>query len=416
MASEDSGAPKGRGKAAGQRQASATLATSRRRGRSKRSPGGWRSVDARIDELGALSENREAEWRRLIKKRDSRIATMAKRIMVRDRTAAEARSEADEAKAATARTERQLEEMRQSSSWRLTAPLRAITDFRRRRNKPPEKKPRQAPSKPPPPPVERPPLPDSEWEIGMMKTPRFAAASAASGAVAVFTAVVGGYDTVREPTVIDPTADYYLFTDAPVPAGSVWQQRDFDFEAADPTRMARYVKTHAHRYFPDHDWSMWIDGNLRLATLPEDFISEENTDADIIAWHHGERDCVYDEFEECVALKKDDEALMRRQIAELRASGYPEHNGLITTSVLVFRHRRPAVAALLDDWWRAIETGSRRDQLSFNPTLYRHPEIKLGYLAPPGVEMHNDPRVLYAHHRPAKGNDEPAPTEMADQE
>lgn len=371
--------------------------------------------DARIDELASLAERREAEWRRLVNKRDNRILTLAKRMMKRDQMAAAARAEAEEAKAAAKKADEIVAQMQRSTSWRVTAPLRAIVDFGKHRNRRRDAKPRRPAPKPEAPSAEPPKAPDSAWEIGLMKTPAIRPGKRGRGRIAVFTAVVDGYDTVREPTVIDPTADYYLFTDAPVPEGSVWQRRDFDFRSPDPTRTARFVKTHPHRYFPDHDWAMWMDGNLRLATLPEDFISDENADRDIIAWQHPDRDCVYDELEECIALNKDDEALMRRQIDGLRASGYPEHNGLITSCVMVYRHRRPEVAALLDDWWHAIETGSRRDQLSFNPTLHRHPGIKLGYLAPRGVEMHNDPRVLYGHHRPVKNGDE-TPERAADDE
>ncbi len=364
--------------------------------------------DARIDELGTLSEKRETEWRRLVDKRDNRIAVLTKRLAKRDQTLAKARAEVGEARAGERQANRELSHLRRSWTWRLTAPLRVLS--LRRREEPPKQRP-AAPA-PAPADTEPPPLPDSDWEIGKMQAPAIRNGKRGLGRIAVFSAVVGGYDTMREPTVIDPKADYYLFTDRPVSAGSVWQARDFDVPLPDPTRTARYVKTHAHRYFPNHDWAISMDGNLKLAALPEDFISDENADRDIIAWHHPDRDCVYDEVEECVALNKDDEALMRRQVADLRASGYPAHNGLIASSVLVFRHNRPAVAAFLDDWWQAIETGSRRDQLSFNPTLYRHREIKIGYLAPHGVEMHNDPRVIYAYHRPAKS--EPAASETTD--
>ncbi len=351
--------------------------------------------DARIDELGKLSEEREAEWRRLLGKRDKRIVTLNKRVAHRDKRLAEAKEVAESATVAKRRAEEELVRMQQTWSWRLTAPLRAIPALR---NRPPK-----ADAAPAAEPIPEAPPPNSEWEIGMMKTPEVRRSRRQLGRMAVFTAVIGGYDTVREPTVIDPAADYFLFTDGEVPAGSVWQKRSFDFAAADATRMARFVKTHPHRYFPEHDWSIWMDGNLRLAALPEDFVSEENADGDIIAWHHPDRDCVYDELEECLALDKDDPAVMRQQIARLRASGYPEHSGLITSCMMVYRHRRAEVAALLDDWWEMIESGSRRDQLSFNPALRNHPGITLRYLAPRGVEMHNDPRVLYGHHRQAKG-------------
>ena len=85
----------------------------------------------------------------------------------------------------------------------------------------------------------------------------------------------------------------------------------------------------------------------------------------------------------------------------MRASGYPEHNGLIASGIMLFRHRRPAVAALLNDWWRLIDNGSPNDQLSFNPALALHPEIVMGYLGANGADTRYDPRVVHSTHSQA---------------
>lgn len=231
----------------------------------------------------------------------------------------------------------------------------------------------------------------------LLPSPSIGRSEARIGRVAFYTAVAGNYDLVGEPGVIDAVADYLLFTDQAEPEG-VWQPRRFDRHEADNTRTARHVKLHPHRYCAGYDFAVWIDANLRPAALAEAFVPVD-TDFDLLAWHHPLRDCVYDEAEEALALEKDDPELIHAQVRRLREEGYPEHAGLIESSVMVINLRRPNIAAFLDDWWQALEEGSRRDQLSFNPTLRRHPEIRLGYLAEQGVSCRNDPRIIYRHHR-----------------
>ena len=349
----------------------------------------------RIDELGLLGEAREREWRRLLDERDHQITALTKKMAHRDLEITESRAAAAEAQAGRAEVERRLEWMLRSTSWRVTAPIRAISSFGRavfdrllRRQAPPPAPPQAQPA------ANVDPPPDSDVDIASFATPAIRRGTRGLESIAVFSAIADDDGGVQEPKVIDPRADYLLFTGGKVPSGSVWKSRRFDFIEADPVRTCLSVKTHPHVYFPGHEWSIWVDRDLQIAALPEDFIAEDNENCDVIAGRHPDRDCVYDEFTESIAVKRDDLVPMQVQIERLRASGYPEHNGLIASGIMLFRHRRPAVAALLNDWWRLIDNGSHNDQLSFNPALALHPEIVMGYLGANGADTRSDPRVV----------------------
>lgn len=240
-------------------------------------------------------------------------------------------------------------------------------------------------------------LPDTTRDVGRLPA-TIGISTRPVGRVAFVTAIAGGYDPVLDPSVVDLSADYVLFTDDPATRSDVWTTRSFDYVDADPTRTARYVKTHPHVYFPDYDRVIWVDANLRIDCLAEDLIPAEEEDADIITWRHPLRDCVYVEAEECILRAKDDELTIREHVKTLRGMGYPENNGLIESSVVAVSLRRSGVAAFLADWWRLIDNGSRRDQISFNPALSLHPAIRVGFLGEKGVEMRTDRRFTYRHH------------------
>src|SRR5690606_6956659 len=110
-----------------------------------------------------------------------------------------------------------------------------------------------------------------------------------------------------------------------------------------------------------------------------ELVGPENQGNDIVTWRHPLRDCIYDELTECILRGKDDPESMTRHVESLRQAGYPEKAGLIESSVMVYDHMKPSVQAFLATWWRLIDNGSRRDQLSFNPSLWQHPKVRLGY-------------------------------------
>jgi len=89
------------------------------------------------------------------------------------------------------------------------------------------------------------------------------------GRIAVYTAIAGDCDCLKIPTEVDENCDYYCFTDRDISWQDVWVRREFTWRHEDPTRVARQVKHLPHDYFPDHEWSIWIDANLQLNCLPQ---------------------------------------------------------------------------------------------------------------------------------------------------
>lgn len=346
--------------------------------------------EARIADVGRLAAERDSQWQTLVAKRDTLINRLRRRLekeaLAADRLQSAGRSVADDLeRVLTSRTWRLASRVarlrgapashKSAAGNRAAADIRTVADARiARYNKEPA---------------------DADLDSGrdlLRFAPPLKPGSRSLGAIAFFTAIAGDYDPVAEPSIIDPAADYVLFTDDRDLTSSAWTTRAFDFVHAEPARTARFVKTHPHIYFPDHDRVIWIDANLQIDCLPEELISAENEQFDIITWQHPIRDCVYEELAECILRDKDEPAVMQEHIEALREAGYPEHNGLIESSVMLVRHQRPEVIAFLNDWWRLIDNGSKRDQLSFNPALSRHPGVTLGFLGEKGVEMRSDPR------------------------
>jgi hypothetical protein len=185
--------------------------------------------------------------------------------------------------------------------------------------------------------------------------------------LAIYTAILQGRDVYKEPP--KGKFDTFLFTDTPIPTGRARVVPVAEPLVQDAVRSARFIKTLPHLFFHDHEYTLWMDGSMSLKHTDIKSVLKVLRDADVATFRHRCRDCVYDELEACIAFGHDDPELMRRQIEEYRAKGYPAHNGLAETMV-VLRRMNPKTAAFGNLWWSHISKGSRRDQLSFNPVAW----------------------------------------------
>lgn len=90
----------------------------------------------------------------------------------------------------------------------------------------------------------------------------------------IYTTLLGGYDFLREPSVITPECDYICFTDDPTLKSDVWQFVDVsgDKGSLPQNKWNRKYKVLAHRYLSEYDASLYVDSNVRLIGNIWDYI------------------------------------------------------------------------------------------------------------------------------------------------
>lgn len=128
----------------------------------------------------------------------------------------------------------------------------------------------------------------------------------------------------------------------------------------DSRRNAKIYKVLSHLYIKD-EYSIWIDANIELKVSEQeliDLLGEE----EIAAFPHPYFDCLFDEANACMAWKKDDPEIIKKQIE--RYKNFPKHAGLWACGVLIRKHTE-RIKRLNEQWWAEICRGSVRDQISF---------------------------------------------------
>ena len=222
----------------------------------------------------------------------------------------------------------------------------------------------------------------------------------------VYSALVGAYDAIPQPAVVDEIFDFVLFTNEVGGAKvGVWQIRPIEYKNQDTTRIARYVKTHPELLLPEYEASVWIDMNVLIKT---DYLYKrvaQMYDEGILvsSMCHPGNDCIYEEAFSVMHMRVERESIVLDWCRQLYKEKYPRHIGLCETNVLYRLHKMAKVADFDAFWWRCINEHSRRDQLSFNYALWKK-GIPCHYMMGEGKCVKNVEQFGIVKHKDGKHN------------
>lgn len=189
--------------------------------------------------------------------------------------------------------------------------------------------------------------------------------------IVIFTAIVSGYDALMPPEKLDNRFDYVVFTDQPIKNYGIYKVKPIPFFSEDPTRSARFVKTHPHILLSEYDLAIWIDANIMISGDIYPLINSfKDSRKPVGAIPHPIRKSMYEEAEACIKSQKGDEDLVLEQIKHYRNMGFKK-NELIESNFMIFNLRSKMSIKFLAMWWSEIDKFSRRDQISINFSLHK---------------------------------------------
>ena len=91
--------------------------------------------------------------------------------------------------------------------------------------------------------------------------------------IAVYTSIFGGKDLLKENQFLSNDLDYICFTDREV-SSKTWKVITKKPTHSDPCRSAKAFKILPHKFLPEYDYSVWIDGNFIVKKHPKDLIEK----------------------------------------------------------------------------------------------------------------------------------------------
>ena len=217
----------------------------------------------------------------------------------------------------------------------------------------------------------------------------------------IYSAIVGVYDEILQPSVVDDRFDYVLFSDC-LPEGKQgeWRVRRINYTNPIKAKMARYVKTHPETLLPEYEASLWLDANIRITgkDIYDRFVELFEKATLIASVKHLAYDCVYNEMFAVLDFRYESEEMVVKWGHELRKLGYPRHAGLFETGLMYRRHSNPEIKGLDAIWWNYIDTYSKRDQLSFTVAL-REEHLSCEYFLPEGKTVRDSEGLEFVKHK-----------------
>lgn len=197
--------------------------------------------------------------------------------------------------------------------------------------------------------------------------------------VVVYTCIYGNYDDILEPLTIDSNCEYYIFTDQKIKEGSIWRIADDSLipDYCDtPAKKNRYVKMFPYLFFPESEYSIYLDGNLQLVGHPSVMVQNSIDRCKTgIEMHLAPREhCIYDEAKNLYKVGKITKAESKYILQEYRKNNMPHGFGMCECNVIVRKHTNESCKQIMEMWWDMYSNGVKRDQLYFTYVLFR-----LGY-------------------------------------
>lgn len=181
----------------------------------------------------------------------------------------------------------------------------------------------------------------------------------------IYTSIIGNYDDLKDPAYVDDSLKYVCFTENRNLHSDIWEMRYIDLpDAMDARHKIREFKLLPHRFFPEYDTSIWVDGCFEILGDLREYMMIYQKYADVLFFPHYCRDCIYDEGAECILQGKEEKGVLIRQMYKYLDEGFPIHNGLVCGGAIVRNHNVDKVIRVMEDWWREVSLFSKRDQIS----------------------------------------------------
>ena len=190
--------------------------------------------------------------------------------------------------------------------------------------------------------------------------------------IAVYTAIYGPYDVIMEPLYKDPNCEYYIFTDQEIPSNSIWKKVNASFpsEVNSPLLKNRYIKMMPHRVLPQYRYSVYIDGNLIITSAISQYFVDFKCKIGIGMHLHPSNTSIYEEVKYNLKLhkitKEESDTIRNMYIRD----NMPKKFGMTECNVIMRDSNNQICKNVMDEWWKYLLNGIKRDQLYFTYVLY----------------------------------------------
>lgn len=220
--------------------------------------------------------------------------------------------------------------------------------------------------------------------------------------IAIYTCIVGNYDSLMLPLVTNDAIDYICFVKKGTRISNetgIWKIKEIPYDCDDKRILSRFVKLNPHIALPDYDYSVYLDGNVSIAhqDFYEIIFNKIRNGTIYSGVCHWGRDCAYDEALAVLNSKKDSLMPIVKSIRFLKKQHFPRHFGMYENNVIFRKHSDSKIVTFNEMWWEYYTHFSKRDQIFHSYCLWRN-QIGFDLLFPKEYSARNHYSLLYKKH------------------
>lgn len=209
--------------------------------------------------------------------------------------------------------------------------------------------------------------------------------------IIVYTCVTGNYEKPVFHTKLEENISYLCFTDNLKSVSKNWVYKPIiNLDHLNNKDKNRFIKMNPHIFLPEHEISIYIDGNIEIiGNLNKLIISLQKAEEDIFFYEHSYRNCIYSEAEIIVKESISWFWSAYKQIKKYYLEGFPEQVGLYEANIII-RKKTDRLIPLMNLWWQEYNFGSKRDQVSL-PYVSKKLGFKIFSLGKSNIRYGNHP-------------------------
>ncbi len=196
-----------------------------------------------------------------------------------------------------------------------------------------------------------------------------------NGRGVVYTCILQNKMKPQQPEYINVNWDYVCFTDMENKWGSkegVWEYRRIPIENQENKNdLFRTCMLKPDLLLSEYDFSIWVNPKYKIVGELELFLKSFGENASFLAFPSYLKSDIYDTM--YTTLFDDDKNIaVRKKYLQYQKEGYPQHNGVISNSVMVRKHGDEKLRAVMETWWQEAVQCERMWEYGFTYAAWKH--------------------------------------------
>lgn len=194
--------------------------------------------------------------------------------------------------------------------------------------------------------------------------------------VAIYTALYGDRDQLKNPLYDIEDADLFCFTDNKKLKSKHFNVVYREPSHSDPNRSAKKFKVLGDPILRNYKYTFWVDGSILIKfTDPKELAEYLLQGKDIAFFGHPDGRKGFEEFEFILQNNAmhnfDDSEKIESQMNKYKSENMPEDLPVLAGGLIVRNNLSERIEKFNQSWWKEIETHSKRDQLSLPYVLWK---------------------------------------------